>query len=92
MKGKITSLQFAQRDSTPQDCVSAGARKSISELSKTNKILTAEVESLNKELEHAKSMLTAQEPIVSEMIARVPEKNKELFIERLDAMTKMLTR
>ena len=47
---------------------------------------------MNKELEHAKSMLTAQEPIVSEMIARVPEKNKELFIERLDAMTKILTR
>ena len=62
-------------------------RKSISELTNVNKILRAELEQSNAEISRLKAAL---DPTISNLIGRVTDNNRELFIERLDAMTKML--
>ena len=68
----------------------SSTRKSISEVINLNKILRAELEQSNAEISRLKMITSALDPTISNLIGRVTENNRELFIERLDAMTKML--
>ena len=72
-----------------EEGTSKKASSMISALRMENKTLRAEVESLSLKVENLK---VAADPIIADFVGRVSENNRQLFIDRLDAMTKMLAR